>query len=61
MVDSEPSDSSSDSDDGVPELIEVFSNSDAKESEFEPVVEVEPEMDNVVRDRLILKTRGRLA
>jgi hypothetical protein len=48
MVDSEPLDSSSDSEDGVPEIVEVFFNSDVEELvEFEPVIEVEPILDIV--------------
>jgi hypothetical protein len=49
MVDPEPSDSSSDSDNEVSKIIEVFSDSDVEE------MKVEPKMDIVVREKLILK------
>jgi hypothetical protein len=46
MVDLEPSDSSSDSDDGVPKIVEVFSDSDIEALvEFEPMIEGESLMD----------------
>jgi hypothetical protein len=46
MVDTEPLDSSSDSDDGVPKIVEVFSDSDVEEFvEFEPVIVIEPVLD----------------
>jgi hypothetical protein len=42
----------------VQEIIEVSSDRDLEEfAGFEPVMEVEPEMDIVVREKLILKTQ----
>jgi hypothetical protein len=51
-----PSNSSSDSDDGVPGIIEVSSDSGVEKFvKFEPVMEVEPEMDIVVQKKLKLR------
>jgi hypothetical protein len=56
IVDPEPLDSTSDSDDGVPEIIRVSFDSDVEEFvEFEPMMEVELEIDIAVREKLILK------
>jgi hypothetical protein len=57
-VNSEPPDSGID----VQKIIEVSLDSDLEEfAKFEPVMEVEPEMDIVVWEKLNLRTRDRLA